>query len=257
MKLKKKITIISSIDCSCYLELIDPSKYDLTVVLPYLREEKLLPIVAAENISNFGFPVKFVSYKNGELKKALIDNSTDVIISIGWRRILSQEIFGDVKLAVNIHPAILPLYKGYHTEPYVIMNNEKEHGITAHILTEQLDAGDILLQKKFGISEFSTVKTLKDKVNKIAPSFFLELLESIMSNNLNLKKQDYSKTKIVAGKRTPEDSIVDPSKSLDELYHEIRACDPELYPAYFMKNGKKIAIKIFSIDGEKENVFDI
>jgi hypothetical protein len=44
-----------------------------------------------------------------------------------------------VKLAINIHPAILPDYKGYHPLPYIIQNNEKEHGITAHILSENID----------------------------------------------------------------------------------------------------------------------
>ena len=174
----------------------------------------------------------------------------DYILSIGWRKILKSNFF-DVfldSIKINIHPALLPAYKGYHTEPYILMNNEKEHGVTAHILTEKLDEGDIILQKSFEIGEYDTVSSLKIKVNRKMPDFFNELFQ-LMQEGLTLKNlvPQVGNVKVVAPKRNPIDSQIDSQKSIEELFHTIRACQSEEYMPFFTrKDGVKVYIKIFT-----------
>ncbi|MGY2398112.1 formyltransferase family protein [Pseudomonas sp. SDO5271_S396] len=195
----------------------------------------------------FGDRVIKVSYDQEELVRVIEVLDPDVIISMGWRRILGggvlQKLSG--KIILNIHPALLPEYKGYHTEPYVIMNDEKEHGITAHYLEAGLDSGDIVHQARFSISKFSTTNSIKAQVNEIMPHFLRELFLIIRSGKIRRVVQDEKLNKIVAPKRRPQDSEIDSGKTLDELYDTLRACNDERYPAFFYVNGERVFISIW------------
>ncbi|WP_017906543.1 formyltransferase family protein, partial [Pseudomonas asplenii] len=169
-----------------------------------------------------------------------------VIISMGWRRILGSDFFKllENRLVINVHPAILPQYKGYHTEPYVIINEEHEHGITAHYLTPELDDGKIIHQLRFPISRFSTTASIKMQAHELMPQFLNELMSLIHRDLLTGTEQDPSLTKIVAPKRSPEDSEIDPTQPLIALYNSIRACDSKRYPAFFYLDGQKVFISL-------------
>lgn len=186
---------------------------------------------------------------NRDIQWTNLSDSVDVIFSIGWRRILGDdffEIFSNT-LVVNIHPAILPYYKGYHTEPYVIFNNESKHGITAHYLTKQLDAGEIIHTLEIGINEYDTVKSLKSKIDNRFQSFFVELCHKLQSGKFQTTSNNPDLTKVIAPKRSPEDSQIDSSKSIDDLYHKLRALQGDAYMPYFERNdGVKVYIKLYT-----------
>lgn len=223
------------------------SLVNFTVILSKTNPKKV-----NNSAINIGVKTILVSTQD-ELYNAILNISPEVIISIGWRKILPKRFFNlfKNKTLINIHPAILPDYKGFHTEPYVIMNNETFHGITAHELTPELDGGRIILQKKFQISKLSTVKSIKYEVEQVFPVFFKNLINIVNSNNIIFNHQ-IGETKIIAPKRTPEDSEIDASLSLMSLYNTIRAFDPETYPAFFIINGEKIFIRLWSNNTTKK-----
>lgn len=256
-KLKKYI-ILTGTNIKNYFKNIDLEKKEMKIIFP-AKEEFLTQKDKNELKILFENEYYEVPYDDKKIYEILKKESPDVLITAGWRRILNKKLLKIAKLNINIHPAILPDYKGYHPEPYVIQNNEVQHGVTAHKLTENLDAGDIVLQRKFGINEFSTVASLKDKAKKIMPSFFSNLINNIEKNSLNYIEQNHENTKIIAPKRTPEDSQIDSSKTLNELYDKIRSCDSEKYPAFFYKNGYKVYVKFWRdcLDKEKNNKYDI
>ena len=68
---------------------------------------------------------------------------------------------------INIHPSLLPKYKGINTHERVINNNEKFSGCTVHYVSSRLDSGKIIMQKKIRISKKETPKSLAKKVLKI------------------------------------------------------------------------------------------
>lgn len=188
-----------------------------------------------------------VSYDQEEIAEVILAINPDVIISMGWRRVLGTLLLERLgkRMFLNIHPAILPEYKGYHTEPYVIMNDEKEHGITAHYVEEGLDSGDIFYQIRFPISKFSTTNSIKAQVRERMPLFLRKLLSSIGSGKNHRVVQDECLNKVIAPKRRVEDSEIDPNKTLGELYNAIRACDAKHYPAFFYVNGERVFISIW------------
>ena len=80
-------------------------------------------------------------------------------------KILSKNFIRNFKgKIINIHPSLLPKYKGLNTFQRVLKSNEKLTGCTVHFVNEKLDGGKIILKKKVNISDQDNIKTLKKKV---------------------------------------------------------------------------------------------
>lgn len=232
------------------------SQDQITVLIPnkskHVPEEK---INALQGV--LGEKLIFIDPKEESIAYWIDVLKPDVLMTMGWRKIISPKVFSSVQLSINIHPALLPEYKGYHPLPYLIMNNEREHGMTAHLISEEVDAGDIIAQHRFKLNKFSTVRSLIDMACNEMPIFFMNVITLVDNDTYVLKKQDVKQTKVVAKRRVPSDSEVNASKPLIELYDHIRACDQERFPAYFYVNGEKVFIKLERETTDKENRYDI
>ena len=84
---------------------------------------------------------------------------------------------------INIHPSLLPRYKGLNTHERVIQNNENFSGCTVHYVNDKLDSGKIILQKKIKILKDDTPKSLAEKIlneeNKLYPKAINKILSRI------------------------------------------------------------------------------
>ena len=208
------------------------------------KEKAFSPNLQKDFFKNFGSQVYTSDYKIKNLKKVFLNINPDYLISLGWRKILPKEIISLFKHCINVHPAILPEYKGYHPIPYVLMNNEKEHGITAHIMTEKVDSGGILICKKFKIDQFSTINSIQDEIKKMMPNFLEKLIDILNSKKIILKSNKSKKTKIIAPKRKPKDSEIKPNMNFRDVFNIIRSSDPKRFPAYYLVNGKKVYVSV-------------
>ena len=119
---------------------------------------------------NFKILNKVINYKNKIIaeKKIIseINNEKIKLICLaGFMRILSKNFIKRFKGKIlNIHPSLLPKYKGLNTHQRAISNNEKYSGCTVHFVNSRLDSGKIILQKKVKISKSDTVKSLSKKI---------------------------------------------------------------------------------------------
>ena len=119
---------------------------------------------------NFKILNKVFNYKNKIIaeKKIIseINNKKIKLICLaGFMRILSKNFIKRFKGKIlNIHPSLLPKYKGLNTHKRVLSNNEKYSGCTVHFVNSRLDSGKIILQKKVKISKFDTSKSLAKKI---------------------------------------------------------------------------------------------
>ena len=84
----------------------------------------------------------------------------DVIFSVGYMKIINNKLI-DKHNIINLHPSILPKYKGLMTQKRMLINNEKEYGFTIHKVSNDLDSGDIISQKRKKISNFNELEILK------------------------------------------------------------------------------------------------
>ena len=88
-----------------------------------------------------------------------------IICLAGFMKILSKDFIKIFKGKIlNIHPSLLPKYKGLNTHQRAISNNEKYSGCTVHFVNSRLDSGKIILQKKVKISKSDTAKSLSKKI---------------------------------------------------------------------------------------------
>ena len=111
----------------------------------------------------------FTNKKKAEflILKDLKINRIDLICLAGFMKILSPDFIKKFKGKIlNIHPSLLPKYKGLNTHARVIKNKDKYSGCTVHLVNAKLDSGKIILQKKIKIFKKDTVYKLKKRVQK-------------------------------------------------------------------------------------------
>ena len=131
---------------------------------------------------------KIFNFKNQkkaetQILKYLKNNSIDFICLAGFMKILSKEFikkFG--KKIINIHPSLLPKYKGLNTHERVIKKKEKFSGCTVHYVSNKVDSGKIILQKKIKILKKDTPDTLAKKVLKQEHIIFPKAVKRVFSN---------------------------------------------------------------------------
>ncbi len=110
----------------------------------------------------------------------LKEHKVKMICLAGFMKVLSRNFITKFKGKIlNIHPSLLPKYKGLKTHQRALMNNEKYSGCTVHIVNSKLDSGKIILQKKVKISKNETLSSLAKKVliqeHKLYPKAILKV----------------------------------------------------------------------------------
>ena len=133
----------------------------------------------------FKIKKKIFNFKKNNLdeKKILLElkkNKIDLICLAGFMKILSKNFIKNFKGKIlNIHPSLLPKFKGLNTHERAIKNKEKFSGCTVHFVNSKLDSGKIILQKKVKINKNETPKTLAKKIlaqeHKLYPKAILKI----------------------------------------------------------------------------------
>ena len=91
----------------------------------------------------------------------------DLIVMAGWMRIVGKELIDSFNdRIINIHPSLLPKYKGLNAVQQALDSKDKTTGCTVHLVTEELDSGKILHQASVPIEEDDTLDTLSDRIHK-------------------------------------------------------------------------------------------
>ena len=105
----------------------------------------------------------------------------DLVILAGFMRILTSTFVGHYpKRLLNIHPSLLPKFKGLHTHQRAIEANEKEHGATVHFVTDELDDGPIILQASVAILDNDDPSTLAKRVLKKEHQLYPDAIQKII-----------------------------------------------------------------------------
>ena len=143
-----------------------------------------------ERARKHGVNACFVSHKNKtreefdrEVTKLLEEHNVELILLIGFMRILSQGFCHRWQDKIlNVHPSLLPKYAGgmdtnVHEE--VILNGDLKTGCTIHFVTENVDGGPILIQKSCAVEKSDTVETLKKKVQILEGQAFVEAINLV------------------------------------------------------------------------------
>jgi phosphoribosylglycinamide formyltransferase 1 len=129
--------------------------------------------------------INYLSAKNAEkdILSELKRKQIYFICLAGFMKILSSNFIKKFKgKIINIHPSLLPKYKGLNTHQRAISNNEKYSGCTVHYVSSRLDSGKIILQKKVRIFKNDTSEKLAKKVLKQEHILYPKALEKVLSS---------------------------------------------------------------------------
>ena len=192
-----------------------------------LAEEYNIPVVQPEKVSQFADEIE-------KLKPSLI-----IIASFG--QIIPKKILEIPKDGcLNVHPSILPKYRGPSPIQSAIINGDEKTGVTIMRVSEKIDAGPILSQKEIEIDPKETYESLHDKLAEAGTKLLLEVLPNLSKGQVLFQLQDDSKatyTKIL----NRSDGEIDWKKSPEEIERQIRAFNP--WPGTFtFCNGKRLKI---------------
>lgn len=169
----------------------------------------------------------------------------DYFLSLYGRRIIPAEILKLVRRkSINLHPSLLPEYKGCFSCPWVILNREKFTGITIHEIVEKVDSGDILFQKKIALHANETAFSLYHRLASLFVSnfdeFFYDLIsEKIIPIKMNSGGKYYPR-------KVPHGGYIDIDWSVDKVEAFIRAMHFPPHKGAIMKQGN-MEIEINSI----------
>lgn len=147
----------------------------------------------------------------------------EVIFSFYYRNLIGNDILGLApKGAFNLHGSLLPKYRGRAPLNWVLVNGEKETGVTLHRMVQRADAGDIVAQQVVTITDSDVALSLHRKLCSASQMLLGDVLPKIRSGQTQECAQDETQA-TYAGRRTPEDGRLDWEKPAQVLHNLVRA----------------------------------
>ena len=190
---------------------------------------------------------KFLYVENinsDEIKTILEKMKLDLGVSVNNPLLIKKEIIKQFKFGIiNAHAGDLPRYRGNACPNWAIINNEKNIGITIHFMTEELDAGDIIIKNRFKINEKTKILDFYTYAEKEIPKMFFESIEKIKTKKINFKKQN-KKNILRTFPRNKSDGKIDWDKNVKYIDRLIRVSGKPFFGAYtYFKSFKLIINK--------------
>jgi methionyl-tRNA formyltransferase len=179
--------------------------------------------------------------KISEAKKQISELNPDLIIVAAYRQIIPKDILDIPRFgSLNLHPSLLPKYRGPSPIQTAILNNDQTTGLTIILMDEKMDHGPIITQEKIDISPDDTYQTLEEKLAQLASDSLIKILPQYIQEEIKPKPQDENKasyTKIL----TRQDGKIDWDKSAQEIERMVRAFSP--WPGTWTEfNDKRVKI---------------
>jgi len=205
------------------------------------RGLKLVPSFVKKTALNFDIPIIEVNdIKSKEFEERLVSLEADLFVVVAFK-FLPDSIINIPKYgSINIHPSLLPKYRGSSPIQYALLNGDVKTGVSIIHLNSKIDSGAILGQEKIDIGSISTFGEMYEKLGILSSELIIKVINDINSKNINPVTQDESK-KTLAPKIKKDDLKIDWNNPSLDIHNKIRAFDP--FPgAYCFLNGKRIKL---------------
>lgn len=200
-------------------------------------------------------PVKEAALKSGiktilqpekvrtrEFADSIRELDPDLIVVVAYGRILTKDVLDIPKHGcINIHASLLPKYRGAAPIQWAIINGDEKTGITAMLMDEGMDTGDILLTKEIPIPPDMNCGELYDRLKELGAEVLIETLRRLENGTLTRTPQDHAEAVYVPMIKK-ETGLIDWKKSAYEIHNLVRGTDP--WPgAYTFYKGKRMKIR--------------
>ena len=166
----------------------------------------------------------------------------DLMFSFYYRKLLSKEILKVPRLGgLNLHGSLLPRYRGRAPVNWVLINGEKQTGVTLHYMVEKADAGDIVAQKRVSIDFHDSALSLYGKLTDAAAELLKETYPLLKEGKAPRIPQDPRLASNFGGRR-PEDGRINWDSSALSVYNLVRAVTHPYPGAFTLLDGKRLFI---------------
>jgi len=193
------------------------------------------------------------SLKNTEIINVIKDINPDFIIVAAYGQILPKEIL-EIAPAINLHASILPKYRGASPIQDIFLNGEEFTGVTAMLMEEGLDSGDILSTQYIKIQKDDNVETIFDKLSIVAADLTINTLR----NFDNIKPLKQNRADATFCKKIKKDDGIIKFENAEKIYQKYLAY--KNWPEIFLENGlklKNIAINELNSENSQGEILEI
>nr|WP_199158607.1 methionyl-tRNA formyltransferase [Pedobacter sp. ASV2] len=197
--------------------------------------EKGIPVLQPEKLKNPDFLTELKSF------------NADLQIVVAFRMLPEVVWNMPPKGTVNLHGSLLPQYRGAAPINHVIINGEKESGVTTFFLKHEIDTGDVIMSDSIAIADDETAGELHDKLMIVGAKLLVKTVKAIEENNFTEQPQPQSTDLKHAPKIFKDDCKIDWNNNVQSVYNLIRGLSP--YPTAFTLLNDK-TLKIFKAELE-------
>jgi methionyl-tRNA formyltransferase len=173
--------------------------------------------------------------------KRLKELNPDVIVVVAFGQKISSETLNLPKYrCINVHASLLPRYRGAAPINWAIINGEEETGITTIVMSEKMDAGEMIIQKSLKIYPEETAGELEDRLSRLGAETLLESLMQIETGSVKYTQQDEGLVSL-APKIKKEDGLIDWNQDEKEIHDFVRGMNPRpsAYTSLVRKDSKE------------------
>jgi methionyl-tRNA formyltransferase len=222
------------------LEALLAAEHDVVLAVTHPASTHAYESIWSDSVADLatasGIPVVVRNRPDEDVVAAIKDADPDIIVANNWRTWIPPHIFELPRFGtLNVHDSLLPAYAGFAPVIWALLNGESEVGVTAHLMNETLDAGDIVLQRAVPVGPTDTATDLFHRTVDLIGPIVVDALAEIVAGRRDFAKQDPAKASFFH-KRSIEDSRIDFGWPAAELERLVRAqSDP--YPNAFCHHG--------------------
>ena len=191
----------------------------------------------AENINC----ISYLDFSDKETYNSLKEMDPDLFVVVAFQ-ILPEKIINIPKYgSINIHPSLLPKYRGSSPIQYSILNGDKETGLTVFRLNKEIDSGNVIIQKKHPIDDEIIFSELYNELSVFGADLLIESIELIDKGEALYTPQKSLDSATYAKKIKSKDCLIDWGLSSEKIYNKIRAFS-KVPGAFTYFNDKKVKI---------------
>jgi methionyl-tRNA formyltransferase len=246
-----KILFFGSSDFSVpFLREFKNSKHIISLVITGIdkirgRGKKSLPNPVKEAAVNSGYNFLEIESFSDRIIGAILKFNFDCIVLISFGKILPKQLLNSLPgSCINVHPSLLPKYRGPSPIISTLLNGDKKTGISIIKMTEKVDEGDIFLQSEFAVSDDDNKDLLEEKLIKIGVPLLFSVLDLIEDGKIETFPQN-NKSAIYTNLFNKDDLKINWNLNAEKIINKVRAfsTSPGSYTNWRGKNIKIIKAK--------------
>ncbi|MBT2895214.1 methionyl-tRNA formyltransferase [Streptomyces sp. McG3] len=229
------------------LQALLESEHTVVLVVTHPRSEHAYEKIWSDSVADLaeehGVPVLIRERPDDEeLFERLKEADADIIVANNWRTWIPPRIFGLPRHGtLNVHDSLLPKYAGFSPLIWALINGESEVGVTAHLMDDELDAGDIVRQEAIAVGPTDTATDLFHRTVDLIAPVTIGALALIASGRTEFTPQDRSKATFFH-KRAAEDIRIDWNWPAEDLERLIRAQSAPYPCAFTFHRGRRLEV---------------